>query len=194
MLSNLFDIPTPNIDHRTPDGFSRIDHNVVVLRHMKGVEWLYLLSHPIENPFINRVRHAVVNQFCQYQSILAFIKHLKGIGRKGKTMADIRVARQHCVDVSSKLRPLVFVDGMCNVCRGPLHLYSPGHTALGLVWWRCPCTWWFSCGTATTCSPCCHAALPRGRCTKFGDELGNEFHKSVFFKLLRIARVGLTST
>ena len=117
MLSNLFNVPTPNIDYRTSNSFGRIDHDIVILSHMKGIERLYLLSHPIQNSFINRVRHAIVDQLCQYQSILTFIEHLESICGKRKTMANIGVTRQHCIDVPSELGPFIFIDGMGNVCR-----------------------------------------------------------------------------
>ena len=82
MFSNLDYISTSNVNNRTTNTLRRLDDNVVVLGHMECVEGLDLLASTIQDSLVDGVRDAVVDQFGENQSILAFIKHLKGVGWK----------------------------------------------------------------------------------------------------------------
>ena len=82
MLPHFNDIPTAYIDHRAANTLCGIDHNVIVLSHVKCVQSLNLLSRPIQYALINRVRYAVIYELRQHQAIFAVVKHLEGIGRE----------------------------------------------------------------------------------------------------------------
>lgn len=123
MLSNFYDIPAANIYHGAADALSGVDHDIVVLRHVKRIQRFDFLAYPIQNPLIDGVRHAVIDQFGQHQAVLALVKHLKGIRWKRESTADIRIPGQHGIDVPGKLGPLILVDSVRHVRRRPLHLY-----------------------------------------------------------------------
>ena len=78
---------------------------------------LDLLSSLVQNTLIDGVRHAVVDQLRQNQTILALVEHLECIGREGQEVANIRVSGKDSIDVSRELGPLIFVDCVCNIGR-----------------------------------------------------------------------------
>ena len=133
MLPNFDDIPTADIDHRASNTLCGVDDYVVILGHVKCVQGLDLFPRSVKHTFINRIRHAVINEFRQYQPIFTIVKHLKGISRKWQPVPDIWISSQHGVDVSCEFRPLILVDCVCDIRRRTLDLYPSSNAALRLM-------------------------------------------------------------
>lgn len=133
VLPYFDDVPTSNIDHRAADTFRRVDNDVVVFRHVECIQRLDLFPRSIQDPLIDRIGYAVIDEFGQHQTVLAFIKHLKGIRRERQAAADIGIPGQDRIDVSGELGPLILVDGMCDVGGRTLHLYPPRYTSFRLM-------------------------------------------------------------
>lgn len=130
MLANLDDVASTNVDDGATDTLGRLDDDVVVLAHLESIQVFSLLSGHVHNSLVDGVGYAVVDELGQYQAILALVEHLEGVGREGQSRADVGVAGENGVDVTSELRPLILVDGVCGVGIGPLDLNLAADAAL----------------------------------------------------------------
>lgn len=112
VLLGLHDVAAANVDNRTTDTLGRLDDNVVVLRHVEIVQRLELLADPIHNTLVNCIRYTVVDEFGQYETVFALVKHLERVNWEGKLVANVDVAGENRVDVSGELGSLILVDGV----------------------------------------------------------------------------------
>lgn len=133
MFTDFDNVTRANVDNGAADTLGRFDDDVVILRHLEGIQRLGLSSSNVENSLIDGVGNAVVDEFGQYQTVLALVKHLKGVGRERQAATDICIACQNGVDVAGKLGSFIFIDGMGDVCAGSLNLNSTTKTVLGGV-------------------------------------------------------------
>src|SRR4051794_35667309 len=108
MLPNLDEILTSDVYNGASNTFRRVDHDVVVLCHVERVQSLDLLSWPVHHTLVDCIRNAVVDKFCQYETILALVEHLEGVCGEGKKVADICITSEDGIDVSCELCALVF--------------------------------------------------------------------------------------
>jgi hypothetical protein len=122
VLTHLDDITTANVDDGTPNTLGRLDNNVVILSKVEIVQLLDLLARLVQDTLVDCVRHAVVDELGQHETILALVEHLEGVGGEGQAVADVRVASEHSIDVAGELGALVFVDGVGDVRGGALDL------------------------------------------------------------------------
>src|SRR5260221_6624243 len=90
MLSAFGDICSADINNRTSYAFGRGDHNVVVFRDLEGVEGFTWLGF-IQDTHVNSVRHGIVDEFAQDQTVLAFVKELHRLCWDRVTMSYTRV-------------------------------------------------------------------------------------------------------
>jgi hypothetical protein len=122
VLTHLDDITTANVDDGTPNTLGRLDNNVVILSKVEIVQLLDLLARLVQDTLVDCVWHAVVDELGQHETILALVEHLEGVSGEGQTVADVRVASEHSIDVAGELGALVFVDGVGDVRGGALDL------------------------------------------------------------------------
>lgn len=115
MLSNFHDVPASNVHNRATNTLRRFNYDVVVLRHVEGIQSFDFLPCAVENTLIDGVRDTVVDQLRENQPIFTLVKHLEGIGREWESASNIRIASENSVDVTGKLCPLVFVDGVGDI-------------------------------------------------------------------------------
>ena len=177
MLPYFDDIPTANVDHRTPDALCGVDNDVIVLGHVKCIQSLDFLPRPVQYTLINRIWYAVIYELCQHQPIFAVVEHLEGVGREWQPVADVWISSQYRIDVSCKFRPLILIDCVCDIGRRTLDLYPPPNTALRLV---SQCMRWSAafCSTAQTPDPATwYVALCR-RCLLASDLRDELEHKT----------------
>ena len=97
---------------------------------MKGVQLLDFLPGFIQHTLINSVGNAIIDQFCQHQSILAFVEHLKGVCLERQKLTDIWITGKDSIDVPCEFSPLIFIDGVRDICGRTLDLNPPIKTAL----------------------------------------------------------------
>lgn len=112
MFSNLDDISTANVDNGTADALCRLDDNVVVLRHVEGIERLDLLSGLVHDTLVDGVGHTVVDELGQDEAVLALVEHFKGVEGERQFVANVGVAGENGINVASEFGTLVFVDGV----------------------------------------------------------------------------------
>lgn len=174
MLAHLDDVSTANVDDGTPNAFRRLNNNVVVLGEVEVVQRLDLLAGLVQDTLVDCVRHAVVDQFRQHETVLALVEHLEGIGGERQAVANIWVAGEDGIDVARELGSLVFVDGVRDVRRGALDLNPATSTAdaglRGVLGSRGRAA-----GSAGYCARArwagAHALLCRRRLAQLGDEV-----------------------
>ncbi len=130
MLTHFDNITRANIDDGTANTLARLNHDVVVLAHLKRVKVLGLLSRHIQDTLINGVRNTVIDELGEDQSILTIVKHFEGIGGERQAAANVCIACQDCIDVSSELCTFVFVNRVRDICAGALHLNLAADAAL----------------------------------------------------------------
>jgi hypothetical protein len=138
------------------------------------VQRLDLLAGLVQNTLVDCVRYAVVDQLRQYETVLALIEHLEGIGGEGQAVADIWVAGEDSIDVARELGSLVFVDGVSDVRGGALYLNPATSTAdaglRGVLGGRgCAAGSTGYCAWARWAGA--HALLCRRRLAQLGDEV-----------------------
>ena len=109
---DLYNVSTANVHHRATNTLCRLNHDVVVLCHVEGVQCLDLLADSVQDTLVDGVRYAVVDELGQDQTVLAVVKHLKGVGIERQQVADIGVSRENSIDVPCELGQLILVDGM----------------------------------------------------------------------------------
>lgn len=97
---------------------------------MESVQLFNFLSGFVQNTFINSVRDTVVDQFCQYQAIFAFVEHLEGIGWERQKVTNVRIAGEDGVDMPREFGSFIFVDSMGDVGGGTLDLNLSSKAAL----------------------------------------------------------------
>lgn len=115
VLADLNDIATANVHDGAADTFRGFNDNIVVFRHVEGVQGLDLLAGAVEDTLIDRVRNAVVDQLGKYQAVFTLVEHLKGIGREGQHAANVRVAGEDSIDVPREFGSLVLVDSVRSI-------------------------------------------------------------------------------
>jgi hypothetical protein len=120
MLSYFNDVSAANVHNRAANTLCRFDNDVVVLCHLESVEFLRLPPGYVEHTLVNGIGHAVVDELCQYQTVLALVKHLERVGREGQAGADVWVSGKNGIDVAGELSAFVLVDGVGDVGAGPL--------------------------------------------------------------------------
>lgn len=122
MLPNLDNVTSTNVDDGAANTLGRLDDNVVVFSHLKGIEILGPFPRRIQDTFVDSVRDTVIDEFGQDEPVLALVKHLKGICREWKAATDIYIPSKDSIDMPSEFGAFVFVDGMCDVGIRTLHL------------------------------------------------------------------------
>ena len=115
MLSAFLKILGTDIDHRASDSLCRRDNDIVILRHLERID-LFARSRLVQNAHINRIRDRVVDEFTKDQPITTFVEQLHGVRGDRKSVADVRIAFEHRVNVIRELRSFVFVNRMADVC------------------------------------------------------------------------------
>ena len=133
VLPHLNNVAAANVDHGAPDTFRRLNDNVVVLRHLEGVERLGLPASHVQHTLVDGVGHAVVDELGQNEAVLALVEHLERVGGEREAGANIRVAGKDGVDVAGELGALVLVDGVGGISVRPLDVDLAADTSFGDV-------------------------------------------------------------
>ena len=129
---------------------------------MEGIKLGGLFARPVQNTLINSVRHAVVDEFGQHETVLALVEHFKGIRWEGQAMPDVRITTEDGIDVAGELGSLVLVNRVSGIGRRALDLDAP--TAVAALGGMARCG---SGGTAD-----CSRALGSGAIgAEFGDQV-----------------------
>ena len=122
MLADFDDIATSNIDDGAANPLGRVDDDVIILGHVKSIQNLDLFAGLIQDTLVDRIGDTVIDQLGQNQAIFALVEHFKGVGRKGKFMAYVRIAGKNGIDVPRELGSLILIDGMGGVGGGTLEV------------------------------------------------------------------------
>lgn len=112
VLLDLDDVARANVDNRTADTLCRLNDDVVVLSHVEGVECLDLLADSVQDTLIDCVGYTVVDELGQYETVLALVEHLKGIGGERQLVANVGISGKDGIDVTGEFFALILVDGV----------------------------------------------------------------------------------
>lgn len=69
MFTGFHNILRPNVNHRAPNRLGRVDDNVVVFDHLELIDGLLGLATNVQYTFIDRIRHRIVDQFTQNETV-----------------------------------------------------------------------------------------------------------------------------
>ena len=98
---------------------------------MESVQVLDLPSRNIQYTLIDGIWDAVIDEFGQHETVLAFVEHLEGVGGEGQAATNIGIAGKHGIDVTGKFRALILVDGVRDVSIRTLNVNLAADAALG---------------------------------------------------------------
>lgn len=115
MLSYFNDVTSANVDDGASNTLRRLNDDIVVLAHLESIKGASLPTRNVKNSFIDGIRNTVVDELGKDQTILAFVEHLKCIGRERQPTSDLGVACQDSVDMTSKLCSLILVNGVGDI-------------------------------------------------------------------------------
>lgn len=79
---------------------------------MEGVECLDLLADSVQDTLIDCVGYTVVDELGQYETVLALVEHLKGIGGERQLVANVGISGKDGIDVTGEFFALILVDGV----------------------------------------------------------------------------------
>jgi len=114
MFSAFLKILGTDVDHRASDSLCRRDDKIVILGHLERID-LFARSRLVQNTRIDRIRDRIVDEFTKDQPITTLVEQLHGVRGDRKSMADVRVAFEHRVDVICELGSFVLVNRMAGV-------------------------------------------------------------------------------
>ena len=115
MFSDLHYITASYIHHGATNALCRIDYDIIVFCHVKGVERFDFFTRSVKYTLINRVGHTVVDKLCKYQAIFAFVEHLKCVCRERQSRANICVSSEYSIDMPCELCPFILIYCMRDI-------------------------------------------------------------------------------
>lgn len=110
VLTNLDNVTTSNVNDGAANALGRVDDDVVIFGHVESIQLFDLLPGLIENTFIDSIRHAVVDQLGEDQTVLALVEHLERVSGEGQEVSNVRIAGQNGIDMSREFGSLIFVN------------------------------------------------------------------------------------